>query len=141
MCFCNNNFGCNQCGCCNCSNKILVRGPQGPTGPTGLAGATGPQGVPGPQGPTGATGIASVSDFGSYYTTAEQTVDNSSFPLTNTLEANNLIINNATGVVTLPTAGFYKIDYGVYAASNATASDYMAIFINGAEVGGTARRL
>ena len=35
----------------------------------------------------------------------------------------------------------YSIDYGVYASSSATASDYVALFLNGSEVAGTARGL
>ena len=111
------------------------------TGPTGATGPTGPTGATGSTGATGATGVATASSFGSFFTTAEQSVDNDSFLLTNTLEASGMTIDNATGVVTLPDIGFYKIDYGVYVASSATADDSMALFLNGAEVVGTARGL
>lgn len=164
MMFNNQNRGC----CCNtCNNYCIIgptgptgvtgrigpTGPTGPTGSTGVTGLTGPTGPTGPSGiigptgatgvtgPTGATGSIEVASFGSFFTTEEQSVDNSSFPLTNTLEVNGMTIDNSTGIVTLPNTGFYKIDYGVYAASSATASDYMALFLNGSEVIGTARGL
>ena len=50
-------------------------------------------------------------------------------------------IDTATGIVTLPNIGFYKIDYGVYVASSATANDRMALFLNGTELPGTSRGL
>ena len=52
-----------------------------------------------------------------------------------------MTIDTATGIVTLPTVGFYKVDYGVYPASSATAGDFMALYLNGSEVLGTARGL
>lgn len=163
---CRNNF----CGLTNYPDEIFIRenqcvscptgargstGPTGPTGPTGATGtsgvgvtgptgptgATGATGATGPTGATGATGSAAVANFGSFFTTDEQSVDNSSFPLTDTLEASGITIDNATGVATLPAIGFYKVDYGVYASSSATASDYMALYLNGSEVNGTARGL
>ena len=114
------------------------QGPQGIPGPQGETGATGPQGPVGPQGPAGTTEAAS---FGSFYTTVEQEVENSSFPLEETIVVKDLILNTLTGVVTLPNIGFYKVDYGVHAASSATASDYVALNLNGSEVTGTARGL
>lgn len=68
-------------------------------------------------------------------------MENDSFPLTDTLKVNDMSINHTTGVVTLPNIGFYKVDYGLYAASSATASDSLALYLNGAEVTGTARGL
>ena len=41
----------------------------------------------------------------------------------------------------MPNIGTYTIDYGVYAASSATASDYVALYLNGTEIPGTARGL
>lgn len=126
-------------------------GPTGPTGATGETGAigptgpTGPAGEIGPTGPTGATGptgpAGTVASFGSFYTTEEQSVNNASFPLTTTLTASNMTVDTTAGVVTLANAGTYLVEYGVYAASSATASDYVAIFQNGTEVPGTARGL
>ena len=123
-------------------------GPQGPAGATGATGPQGPQGIQGPvgpQGPIGPTGpqgpAGTIASYGSFYTTEEQTVDNSSFPLTNISEVSNITIDTATGIVTLENPGIYKIDYGVYPASSATASDYVALFLNGAEVPGSARGL
>ena len=52
-----------------------------------------------------------------------------------------MTVDTTTGVVTLSNAGTYLVEYGVYAASNATASDYVALFLNGTEVAGTARGL
>lgn len=124
-----------------------VTGVTGPTGATGVTGATGPTGATGATGATGstgatgATGSTAVSSFASFFTTEEQSVDNSSFPLTSTIEASGITIDTTTGIATLPNIGFYKVDYGVYVASNATASDFMALFLNGAEVTGTARGL
>lgn len=138
---------------------IGATGPTGETGATGITGATGATGVTGPTGAigeigptgatgatgatgtTGATGATEAASFGSFFTTEEQSVDNSSFPLTNTLEVSGMSIDNTNGIVTLPNIGFYKIDYGVYAASSATASDFMALYLNGTEVTGTARGL
>ena len=117
------------------------QGPQGETGATGATGATGPQGPIGPTGPQGPEGTTVAASYGSFYTTEEQSVDNDSFPLTNTQEVSNMSIDTATGIVTLDNIGVYKIDYGVYPASSATASDYMALFLNGTEVPGTARGL
>lgn len=119
-------------------------GPIGPTGEAGLIGATGPTGPTGATGATGATGptgTIETTSFGSFFTTEEQSVDNDSFPLSNILTVNNMTIDTTTGIVTLPETGFYKVDYGVYPASIATASDYMVLFINGTEVAGTARGL
>lgn len=120
-------------------------GPTGPTGPQGEIGPTGPTGPVGPQGeigPTGPTGPAgTIASFGSFYSTEEQTVDNSSFPLTNISTVTGMTIDTATGIVTLDDAGTYKIDYGVYPASSATASDYVALFLNGTEIPGSARGL
>lgn len=134
--------------------EIGPQGPAGATGATGPAGATGPQGPQGPQGevgpqgpigPTGPQGPAgpagTIASYGSFYTTTEQTVDNTSFPLTDTITASNITLDTTTGVVTLENAGTYKIDYGVYPASSATASDYVALFLNGTEIAGTARGL
>lgn len=92
-------------------------------------------------GPSGATGTATASSFGSFFTTEEQTVDNSSFPLEETIEVSGMTIDSATGVITLPNIGVYAIDYGVYPASSATASDFMALYLNNSEVLGTARVL
>ena len=124
-----------------------ITGPTGPTGATGATGATGPTGATGvtgatgPTGPTGATGTLEASSFGSFFTDDEQTVNNDSFPLSNTLTVSNMSIDTATGIVTLPNIGAYHVDYGVYVASIATASDYMALYLNGTEVIGTARGL
>ena len=116
-------------------------GPTGPTGSTGPTGATGPTGVTGATGATGATGTATLASFGSFYATAEQSVNNSTFPLPNTLHALNMTIVPSTGVVTLPNVGYYLVDYGVYVASGATANDAMALSLNGTNVAGTARGL
>ena len=116
-------------------------GPTGPIGLTGATGPTGPQGEIGPTGPTGPTGTATAASFGSFYTTAEQSVDNASFPLTNTITASNITVDTTTGIVTLTNAGTYLVEYGVYPASSATASDYAALFLNGTEIAGTERGL
>ena len=111
-------------------------GPQGPVGATGPAGPQGPQGIqgePGPQGPAGTTAVAS---FGSFYTDTTQTVANDSFPLTTTISSSNVTLDTTTGVVTLTNAGTYLVEYGVY-ATDATATDTVSIFLNGAEVAGT----
>ena len=50
-------------------------------------------------------------------------------------------IVGATGVVTLPSVGTYKVDYGVYVASSATEDDSMALRLNGVNVAGTERGL
>jgi len=121
-----------------------ITGPTGPTGATGAIGPTGPQGVQGIQGiqgATGATGGFVATSFGSFFTDSEQSVNNTTFPLLTTQTANGITINNATGVITLPNIGTYQIDYGVYAASGATADDRIALYLNGAELAGTSRGL
>ena len=105
---------------------------------TGATGATGPTGA---TGVTGATGTTEAESFASFFTTEEQSVDNSSYPLTNTILTSGITIDATTGIVTLPNTGIYKVDYGVYPASGVTASDFMALFLNGTEVSGTARGL
>lgn len=134
-------------------------GPQGPAGATGATGATGPQGevgpqgpqgiqgVPGPQGPQGETGpqgpagpAGTIASYGSFYSSATQTLTNEPFVLTTTTSVDNLTLNTTTGVVTLANAGTYKIDYGVY-ATDATATDTISIYLNGAEVAGTEQTL
>ena len=132
------------------SGSIGATGPTGPTGPQGLigltgatgpTGPTGPTGATGPTGPTGPTGTATSASFGSFYTTDEQSVENSSFPLTDTIESSGMTVDTTTGIVTLPNIGVYKVDYGLYAASSATAADALALFLNGSEVVGTKRGL
>lgn len=118
-----------------------VTGATGPTGATGATGVTGITGATGVTGATGATGATATNIYGSFYSTASQTVNNSSFPLLFNQQVNGMTINNATGVVTLPTIGTYKIDYGVYVASSATANDSVALLLNGVEVAGTSRGL
>ena len=116
-------------------------GPTGPTGPTGPIGLTGDIGPTGPTGPTGATGEAAAASFGSFFTTAEQSVDNSSFPLTDTQQALNMTVDTTTGVVTLENIGTYRVDYGVYPAIGATAGDSMQLNLNGTVVSGSERGL
>ena len=53
-------------------------------------------------GPTGTTGTTTATSFGSFYTIASQSVDNSSFPLTDTITSSGMTIDNTTDVVTLP---------------------------------------
>lgn len=117
-------------------------GPTGPIGPTGVTGATGLS-ITGPTGATGATGATGgvISNFGSFNSTAEQTVNNTTFPLPNTIVESGMTIVPATGVVTLSDVGTYRVDYGVYAASGATAADRVALYLNGAEISGTSRGL
>ncbi|MGN0960955.1 MAG: hypothetical protein ACI4PF_02005 [Christensenellales bacterium] len=116
-------------------------GATGATGPTGATGATGPTGATGATGATGPTGTDTIASFGSFFTTDEQSVDDDSFPLTDTQAVQGLTIDHTTGVVTLPNIGKYLVDYGVYVASSATAADSMSLFLNGVEVDGTARGL
>ncbi len=137
----------NGCGC-GCQPRVIrhscpsgATGPAGPAVPTGITGPTGATGVTGATGATGATGSTTAQSFGSFYTTASQSVDNTSFPITNTLNVSGMTINNANGIVTLPNIGYYEIEYGLYVASSATANDRLAIFVNGVEVAGTSRGL
>jgi len=116
-----------------------IQGEVGPQGPQGEQGPVGPQGPIGPVGPQGPAGT--IASYGSFYTTEEQSVDNDSFPFTNISEVSGMTIDTATGIVTLENMGIYKIDYGVYPANSATASDYMALFLNGIEVPGSIRGL
>ena len=123
------------------TGPIGLTGEIGPTGPTGLTGATGPTGPTGPTGATGPAGTTGIASFGSFFSTEEQSLDNTSFPLTDTQEVLNMTIDNTTGIVTLPNIGIYQVNYGVYAASGATAADSVQINLNGAEIPGTARGL
>lgn len=132
------------------TGSIGPAGPQGPTGPTGATGLTGPTGptgatgLTGPTGatgPTGPTGVATAASYGSFYSTTSQSVDNSTFPLEGTIVVSNMALAPATGIVTLPNVGVYKVDYGVYVASSATAADYAALILNGVDVTGTERSL
>lgn len=124
--FCNhNNNGC----CCrprNCGGVTVFERIRSITRPTG---------------PTGANGASAATSFGSFYNTTEQEVNNTSFPIANTQQAVGMTLAPATGIVTLTESGIYKIDYGVYVASGATAADRVAIFLNGVEVAGTSRGL
>ena len=52
-----------------------------------------------------------------------------------------ITIDTSTGVVTLPDIGVYKVDFGVLPTSGATATDYVSLFLEGAEVPGTTRDL
>ena len=114
------------------------QGPQGIQGETGPVGPQGPQGEVGPQGPAGPPGT--TASFGSFYTDTTQTVTNDSFPLTTTLSSSNMTLDPTTGVITLTNSGTYLVEYGVY-ATDATATDTVSIFLNGAEVAGTQRTL
>ena len=116
-------------------------GPTGPTGATGEAGAIGPAGATGATGATGPTGTTEAASFASFYTTAEQSVDNSSFPLTDSITSSGITVDTTTGIATLPNIGTYRIDYGVYPSATTATTDYMALFLNGTEVPGTARSL
>lgn len=113
-------------------------GPTGPTGATGTTGATGLTGATGPQGPTGPAG--NVASYASYYTLGQITVNNASFPLTNTIVAEGITVDSSTGIVTLPNSGIYKAEYGVSAITNEFA-DTVSLYLNGAEISGTRRSL
>ena len=122
-------------------------GPQGPAGPQGLTGATGPQGPQGetgPQGPQGETGpqgpAGTIESYGSFFTDETVTVTNDSFPLTTATSVRNMTLDTTTGVVTLENAGTYKVDYGAY-STDAAATDYVSIYVNGTEEIGTERTL
>lgn len=120
------------------------RGVTGPQGPAGPQGATGPQGAPGPQGPQGEQGPqgpagpgAESASYGSFYTTGDLTLnENASFPLTGTITTQGITVDPATGVVTLPNTGVYKVDYGVVPVIS-QFSDIVSLYLNGAEVPGT----
>ena len=116
-----------------------IQGPQGPVGATGSTGPQGPQGIQGPQGPTGPAGT--IASYGSFYNTATQTLNNQSFPLNGSNATSNMNIDTTTGIITLTNAGIYKIDYGVYPETGSTDNDRVAIFLNGAQVDGTALEL
>ena len=156
---CDNNRRCNPCCVvdpCRVVYPQYISGPRGPVGPTGATGpagvtgptgargptgATGPTGVTGPTGATGPMGTATAASYGSFYSNEEESVNNASFPLANNLASSNMTIVGTTGIVTLPNIGAYKVDYGVYVASSATANDSVALRLNGADVAGTERGL
>lgn len=131
-------------------------GPQGPIGLTGATGATGPQGEQGPAGPQGVQGIQGpvgpqgpigpvgpqgpagiIASYGSFYSTATQTLNNESFPLEGVNAISNMAIDPTTGIVTLENAGVYKIDYGVNPESGVVDGNSVVIFLNGTEVTGS----
>lgn len=130
MLFRNQNNGC----CCPSRQQSVIYavGPTGPAGPRGETGATGPQGE---------NGTAVASSYGSFFTTASQSVNNEPFILQNTLTSSGITLDTSTGVVTLPNVGVYKVDYGVYVASGAVSSDSVVLQLNGTNVTGTARGL
>ena len=89
-------------------------GPTGPTGPTGSnSGFTGPTG-PCCTGPTGPTGSSSNSGNFAYLVTQDRDVinANTNVPFTQSLLGGNITFNG-TDVLTLPTPGFYKVDFGL----------------------------
>ncbi len=119
-------------------------GPQGEIGPQGPTGATGPQGpigATGPAGPQGEPGITTAESYGGFYTDVDQTITNSSFPLTDTQSSLDITIDTTTGIITLPNAGVYRVDYGVYATSGVAATDYATLYVGGVEVPGSQRDL
>lgn len=136
-----------------------IQGIQGVAGPTGATGATGPtgptgaqgvqgvqgmqgvQGIDGPTGPTGADGITNAASFGSFYTEEEQTVNNSTLPLTDAITSRAITIDTSTGIVTLENIGTYEVSFGAYVASSATAGDSLSLYLNSSEVVGTSRGL
>lgn len=120
-------------------NFIIPRGATGPAGPQGPRGATGAAGATGPQGPAG---TANAASFGSFYATGEVTIPagGGAFPLANTIAAKDITLNTTTGVVTLPNAGIYKIDFAVTPGTVETG-DAVSIYVNGAELAGTKRAL
>ena len=118
-------------------------GPTGATGDTGATGPTGPTGdtgATGPTGPTGPTGTAEVASFGSFYSTTEQTANNSTFVLPLTLSSSGVTLDTSTGVVTLPNIGTYKVDFGVYPTNSATG-DFAQLRLNSTALAGTSRSL
>lgn len=136
---CFRNF--NRC----CSSPIPIRtvtvntiGPRGPIGPTGATGPTGPTGA---TRATDATGSAEIGSFASFYSTEEQSVNNTSFPLTNIQQAENITLDTSTGVATLTNIGKYYVSFGVYPSTGATTGDSVHLNLNGTEVAGTARGL
>lgn len=117
------------------------QGPQGEIGPIGPQGPTGPQGIQGPQGEVGPQGPAgTIASYGSFYTDTTQTLTDEPFVLTTTTSADNLTLDAATGIITLTDTGTYKVDYGVY-STDAAATDYVSIYLNGVEVAGSSQTL
>ncbi len=62
--------------------------------------------------------------------------ENASFPLTGTITTRGITVDPATGVVTLPNTGVYKVDYGVVPIIS-QFSDIVSLYLNGAEIPGT----
>lgn len=92
----------------------------GETGPTGAAGPTGQTGSPGATGPTGQAGAGGVvSYWGSFWSTQDQTIDQSPdnpYPATlNSSDPNNfgvvLVGATPTSLVSVPVTGVYNIQF------------------------------
>lgn len=116
-------------------NFVIPRGNTGATGATGPQGPAGPQGETGPQGPAGPAGAS--ENYASFYTVGDITLDeNASFPFTGTITSKGITVVGTSGLVTLPSTGVYKVDYGVVPISNAY-TDIVSIYLNGEEVAGT----
>lgn len=117
-------------------------GPQGPIGPAGPIGPTGATGPAGPTGPTGPAGTMAAASYGAFYSDVPETFTNASFPLPSTQTTLGITVVPTTGTVTLPNAGTYRVEYGVYpSAGAAPATDTVALTLNGTAVPGTTRAL
>jgi microcystin-dependent protein len=100
-------------------------GPAGATGPTGATGATGATGPAGPQGPQGPTGGAAVygycpTDGGSI---ADETYVLATLNSVGSYDPNS-IFNTASGYVTVPLDGWYRITVHAAISDHATDDSY-----------------
>ncbi|MGB8450814.1 MAG: hypothetical protein WCD89_00640 [Anaerocolumna sp.] len=110
-------------------------GDTGPTGPIGDTGPTGPIGDTGPTGPIGDTGPTGpgITTYGYVYelaTVADATVTGGSDVLfSDNGPLSGVTHTAATAEVTVPTTGFYQIDYGINITAGTGAA--IAISVNG----------
>jgi len=139
MCCCgNNNVWRERCGCGGYVNTI-TRGITGPTGPAGPIGATGATGPTGPTGPTGASATLINQNASILNPNAQDMTSGVALTLPTVLTNNGLTIGNDS--ITVPVGGVYWVSFGVNIYANATATDYVAISVDGDTVATTARNL
>lgn len=123
------------------NKNVQYRAVQGPKGDKGDTGPAGPQGPIGPQGPQGEPGTPAIEAVGRIYsnsTTAIALQANTPtlVPLANMGPINGVSADNAN-VITITTAGDYRIDFFFYGSSNTAATIKVGVRQDEAYIGST----
>lgn len=146
MCCCqNDNNWRNRCGCGIVTTTITrgIPGPAGPIGPTGATGPAGPQGpqgiqgIQGPVGPQGPAGILANENASAVNTEEIAMTTNTLLTFPTAMTNNGLTLTDSA--ITVTNAGTYLIGFGVNEVNTATATDNVALSINGTRNANTAR--